>query len=96
MSDGRFDLLETMSRLVGNTRTMAGLSGDPRMRDALRDGENARAIVEELIEAAGDYFTGWCQDEADSQNDGIGPVCGPEQHKAAVRLRDALARVRSS
>jgi len=52
MSEKPFDVLETMARLVGNTRTMAGLSGDPRMREALREGEKARDVVAELIEAA--------------------------------------------
>lgn len=46
------DVLAVMDRLVGNTRTMAGLTGDPMLRQHLREGEEARAAVAELIEAA--------------------------------------------
>lgn len=53
--------------------------------------QDRAADVAELVEAAGDYYTGWAQDEADDVDYGIGPVCGPEQHKAAKRLRAALA-----
>ena len=45
-----------LDRLIGNARTTAGLTGDPRMRDNLRGGEQARAAVAELIEAGND----WC------------------------------------
>ena len=55
MSDEKIDVLVAMDRLLGNTRTMAGLSGDPHVREALREGEKARAAVEELIERA-DYL----------------------------------------
>lgn len=69
---------------------------DAGAANAARNMKEARNVVAELIDAAGYYFAGWCQDEADSPDDGIGPSCGLEQHKAAVRLRDALACVRSS
>ena len=44
------DVLEVMDRLLGNTRTMTGLTGDPAMRSHLLEGEKARAAVAELIE----------------------------------------------
>jgi hypothetical protein len=47
------DVLAVLDRLVGNTCTMACLSGDPRMRENLRDGVECRAAVAELIERAG-------------------------------------------
>ena len=82
MSDERFDLLETMSRLVGNTRTMAGLSGDPRLRDNLRDGEKARVIVEELIDAVRHAREALAESKSDPLTVG--------------KLTRVLARVRSS
>lgn len=46
------DVLAVLDRLIGNARTMAGMTGDHVMRDNLRDGEKARAAVAELIAAA--------------------------------------------
>ena len=48
--NAKVDVLSVLDRLIGNARTTAGLTGDPRMRDNLRDGEQARAAVDELIE----------------------------------------------
>lgn len=48
----KVDVLAVMDRLIGNTRTMAGLTGDTRLRDYhLAEGEKARAAIAELIEA---------------------------------------------
>lgn len=47
----KVDVLAVIDRLIGNARTMAGLTGDPRMREHLAEGERARAAVAELIEA---------------------------------------------
>lgn len=52
---GPVDVLAVLDRLIGNARTMAGMTGDPVMRDNLRDGEKARAAVAELIEADREY-----------------------------------------
>lgn len=55
-----------------------------------------RAAVAELIEAAHEYFTGYCVDEADDDcatGSGFYTGCTREQHEAAKRLREALARV---
>ena len=56
----------------------------------------ARAAVAELIEAAGNYFTDYCLDEADDtfECSDFGEVtgCTREQRDAAQRLRLALAR----
>lgn len=49
------DVLAVLDRLIGNARTMAGLSGDPLLRENLRDGEKARAAVAELIAADKEY-----------------------------------------
>jgi hypothetical protein len=46
------DVLAVMDRLIGNARTMAGLSGDPVLRSNVRDAEEARAAVAELLGAA--------------------------------------------
>jgi hypothetical protein len=52
----------------------------------------ARTAIAELIEAAGDYFARYCQDEA--TDDGVDFTgCTQEQHLDAIRLRAALARV---
>ncbi|HKY46124.1 MAG TPA: hypothetical protein VJM50_23740 [Pyrinomonadaceae bacterium] len=50
MAEPTVDVLCGIDRLIGNTRTMAGLTGDPRLRDHLREGEQLRAAVAELIE----------------------------------------------
>ena len=52
VSEKQFDVMTALDRLIGNARTMAGLSGDPRMRENLREGEKARATVDKLIQAA--------------------------------------------
>lgn len=44
------DVLVGIDRLIGNTRTMAGLTGDPRLLDHLREGEQIRAAVADLVE----------------------------------------------
>lgn len=74
------DVLAVMDRLVGNTRTMAGLSGDQRMRENLRAGVEARDAVRELIEANEEY------DNARADEDGIRVL------NAIVRRHEALAR----
>lgn len=48
----KVDVLPVTDRLIGNTRTMAGLTGDPRLRDHLAEGEQARAAIAELLDAA--------------------------------------------
>lgn len=48
----KVDLMPVFGRLLGNARTMAGLSGDPVMRANVRDGEAAGLALCELIEAA--------------------------------------------
>lgn len=53
--NGKPGVLAVMGRLIGNTRTMAGLTGDPRMREHLREGEQARAAVERLLAADTQY-----------------------------------------
>lgn len=55
MNTERIDVLAVMDRLIGNTRTMTGLTGDPRMREHLSEGEQARAAVAELIAADVEY-----------------------------------------
>src|SRR5690606_13613323 len=53
-------------------------------------------VVAELIEASHEYFTGYCVDEADDDcatGSGFDTGCTREQHEAAKRLREALARV---
>lgn len=56
----------------------------------------ARAAVAELIAAAGDYFHGYCVDEAEETfapedgHNGFFTGCSPEQSLAAKRLRAAL------
>lgn len=54
MSDEKIDVLAVMDRLIGNTRMVAGMTGDPAVRAHLLEGEQARAAVAELIEAATD------------------------------------------
>ena len=49
--NAKVDVLSVLDRLIGNARTTAGLTGDPRMRDNLRDGEQARAAVAEVIKS---------------------------------------------
>lgn len=48
---GPVDALIAMDRLIGNARTMAGLTGDPAFRLSIEEGEKARAALAELIEA---------------------------------------------
>jgi len=51
--------------------------------------------VAELIEAAGDYYHGYCVDEAG--DDGVEWTgCTEEQHQKAKRLKLALARIGSA
>ena len=54
----------------------------------------ARAAIAELIDAAKNYYTGYCQDEADEDDDDM-RFCSREQHEAAARLRTALAAIGS-
>lgn len=54
--------------------------------------------VAEVIEAAREYFNGYCQDEADdefsaSSDYGTNTGCTLEQSLSAERLRDSLANV---
>ena len=68
---------------------------DAGAANAARNAKSARNAVAELIEAAEAYYSGYCQDEA--AEDGCDFTgCTREQHEAAARLRDALARCRSS
>lgn len=92
----RIDVLAVMDRLIGNTRTMAGLTGDPTMREHLREGEEASAAVAELIEAANKAKAALLTGQVGHINaddvgvyhlDGI--TCG----NALRALRPALARV---
>lgn len=51
-TETKVDVLAVMDRLIGNARTMCGLTGDQVMRRNILDGEQARAAMAELIEAA--------------------------------------------
>lgn len=89
MSDEKIDVLAVMDRLIGNTRMVAGMTGDPAVRAHLLEGEQARAAVAELIEAA---HWSIAQTRA-NQSDGLVPTIYYSAHQ---RLIAALARVRSS
>lgn len=56
---------------------------------------NRESAVAELVEAASNYYTRYCQDEAAED----GPEftgCSFDQHFDAARLRDALARFKGA
>lgn len=49
------DVLAVFARAEGQARMVAGLAGDPRARQLLKDLASARAAVAELIEADAEY-----------------------------------------
>ena len=67
---------------------------DAGAANAARNAKSARNSVAELIEAAEAYYSGYCHDEA-AEDGCYFTGCTREQHEAAARLRDALARCRS-
>lgn len=50
------DPLAVIDRLIGNTRTMADMTGDPRIREHLREGEQARRAVAALLAERGELW----------------------------------------
>lgn len=85
---GPVDVLAVLDRLIGNARTIAGMTGDPVMRDNLRDGEKARAAVAGLIEALS-LYTAVC-----------GNTCAMVTRETAAEMHakgtTALANIRSA
>ena len=80
------DVLAVLDRFI------AEYFDDDNVAQDERDFKAARAAVAELIEATKNYYTGYCQDEADEDDDDM-RCCSREQHEAAARLRAALANI---
>jgi len=82
-------VIETHASRAERIRVQLGADPGPRS-DYLRRLiiEELEAATEPLLSAAGRYYDGWVQDEADDRVNCI----SDEQHEAAQALRDALGR----
>lgn len=88
----QIDVLAVLDRLIGNARTMAGMTGDPVMRDNLRDGEKARTAVAELIEAT-DCFTCAIAEDSSYRDDLLSAIRELERASFVEQLNRVRAAI---